>query len=98
MFGRLLAFGLSLLVTFPFLSASCAIPCFKSEYGVYTLFAVGYFEQISLELGKRSVLLVPLSRAAICWSRKSLICSLITSVKLRSVEQTCSINLVKFSG
>lgn len=55
MFGKLLAFGLSLLLTFPFLSASCAIPCLKSEYGVYTLFAVGYLKQISLELGKRSV-------------------------------------------
>lgn len=55
MFGKLLTSRLSLLVTFPFLSASCAISCFKSEYGVYTLFAVSYFEQISLELGKRSM-------------------------------------------
>lgn len=47
------AFRDGLLVTF--LSVSCAVSCFKLEYGAYTLFLVSYFEQISLKLGKRSM-------------------------------------------
>lgn len=42
-------------VTFPFLSVSCAISCFKQECEVYSSFAVSYFEQIFLALGKRSL-------------------------------------------
>lgn len=55
MFGKLLEFRLSLLVTFPFLSVSCAVSSSKSEYGAYILFAVSYSECISLELGKISM-------------------------------------------